>query len=57
MQEYLVQGSLELARSSVPRIEVELYNAARERRSDLLARLKRLWARLVRTPAYGTSEA
>ena len=35
---------------------VELYNAARERRAVLLARLKRLWAGLVRLPAHATSE-
>jgi hypothetical protein len=35
---------------------VELYNAARERRSRLLAHLKRLWAGTVRPPTYGTSD-
>ena len=34
----------------------ELYNAARERRAFVRARLKRLWAGLTRLPALGTSE-
>ena len=43
-------------RRAGPGEPVELYNAARERGSVLLANLKRLWSGLVRVPAHGTSE-
>jgi len=57
MQEYLIQGSLNLVPKRAGTVEpVERYSAARERPAGLLAGVKRLWAGLVRLPAHGTSE-